>query len=196
MIVALLLMAIELPQLGTVGDLPPADNRAVLAIDRTGAMKLDGKELDYQALLKRLPSYKKGTNFLLRVDRRVPVRAIEWIQHAFAIAKHDRMFFAVLPVKSEEVGAFALFIPRDVRVTRSPGGGSARVLRLRTLIVASKASTKLASFAAELGARIQGSEAQEDVARVLPLRIAACAMGPISSGFGGGFAIGSPASFH
>lgn len=79
MIVALLLMAIELPQLGTVGDLPPAENRAVLEIDHTGAMKLDGKELDYVALLKRLPSYKKGTNFLLRVDRRVPFRAVQWV---------------------------------------------------------------------------------------------------------------------
>ena len=113
MIVALLLMAIELPQLGTVGDLPPADNRAVLEIDHAGAMKLDGKELDFQALLKRLPSYKKGTNFLLRVDKRLPFRAMLWVQHALAVARFDRLFYAVRPINGGQDGAFALFLPTD-----------------------------------------------------------------------------------
>ena len=56
-------------------------------------------ELDFQQLRVRLKMFKEGTNFLLRVDRRLPVRALEWVQHAFAIAKHDRMFYAVLPSK-------------------------------------------------------------------------------------------------
>jgi biopolymer transport protein ExbD len=114
MITALVLLAIELPRLGTVGDLPPEKNRVVLEIDHTGAMKLDGKELSLAQLRGgQLKKFKAGTNFLLRVDRRVPYRAVHWVRIVFAEWGFDRMFYAVLPIKGDKVGAFALFVPRD-----------------------------------------------------------------------------------
>lgn len=81
---------IDLVRLGTVGDLPPPDNRLVVDVDAEGRILVAGKPLAYAAL-KDLVSRRADVSredggpaashldLVLRIDRSVPWCVAQWL---------------------------------------------------------------------------------------------------------------------
>ncbi|MHC4953186.1 MAG: biopolymer transporter ExbD [Planctomycetota bacterium] len=129
LLVALFLIAtstaaeeLALPRVGTIGDAPPTDKSIVVTIERDGTIRSAGKELTFAELRGALEAARRkhkgrgfasGTNALLRIDRRVPWIATQWVLTACAQAHIARVFYAVLPEKGAEAGALAFFLPTD-----------------------------------------------------------------------------------
>jgi len=103
----------ELPKCGTLGDLPPENRRIEVSVLTDGAIRVGEEEIGFPALRAKLRSCEPGTDVLLRIDRRGPWVAVQWVMIACAQADLARVFHAVRPEDSEEEGALALFLPKD-----------------------------------------------------------------------------------
>ena len=121
----------RLPVLGTVGDLPPAETRLVVEVERQGWLTIDGKNADWERFRKLLraraaagrdPSGVSTLHLVLRADRDLPWQAVRWIfaECAAPEARVRRVLFAARPEDGGEEGAFAAFlgdaaVPEDAR---------------------------------------------------------------------------------
>jgi hypothetical protein len=109
----------ELPRVTTVGsapaDLPGAVT--VLTALRSGALALDGAPLPFMDLGGRLSvsaaAGPRGSDvhLVIRADRRVPWRTVQWLVQAGAVAGFWRLLFGALPREGSREGTFAVFLP-------------------------------------------------------------------------------------
>lgn len=109
--------SVQLPRLGTVGDLPPADQRVVLAIGKDGATWVDGTPGDLLALDRALAAAAdrgdaKNLDLVIAGDAGVPWAAVQHVLQRAASKLVWRIWFAARH-HDDSVGAIAVFLPRD-----------------------------------------------------------------------------------
>ena len=119
------LKGMNLARVCLLGDLPPAEKRAVVAVDGEGTLSVDGKTLAYAQLrgeLTKLATPHKKENgvpseldVVLGFDADLPWRVAQMSMQAGADpqAAVYRLFFAVRGPEDEEPGALAAFLPQD-----------------------------------------------------------------------------------
>jgi len=104
----------DLPRVGTFGALPAEAVELTVRVD--GSLILDGKSLALPALRATLREARRtqdrdgGPDVLLRVDARLPWKALAWVLGSCAESGIRRVWYAVRPETGEDVGAFALFL--------------------------------------------------------------------------------------
>jgi hypothetical protein len=116
----------RLPVLGTVGDLPPAEESLILESDARGRVFADGKALNQETLRDLLMSRSDAArveegarasklSVVLRVDRDLPWLGTRWLMQACVDprVRVNRVFFAAVPEAGGEEGAFAAFLPNS-----------------------------------------------------------------------------------
>jgi hypothetical protein len=131
--------AAALPVLGTVGDLPPADRRLVVAMTEDGRFVSEAGEVDaagLEALLRRKAREAGGDvhgSTALRLVFRVPATA-PWgstvrLMKAAAdpSVKAWRLFFAARPEDDGPEGAMGAWLPLDLDGAPPPPGRTTRV---------------------------------------------------------------------
>lgn len=118
---------IRLATLSTLGDLPPASDGTVIAIEPDGRLTANGEEctlLSLGALMRARRVGKveapPGPSAVLAIHEDVPWRVTQWVLQACASAELDRIFFAARTQGDETAGAFAVFLPRDIGVMPVP----------------------------------------------------------------------------
>lgn len=122
---------VDLVEVGTIGDLPPAAETIQIIVYADGSLwfdvplrpfeEIDEKKYNFAALRKHLQTKRKPsppfkgspTNVLLSTDKKLPWQALQWILTACAEEKLNRIFHAVKPEGGGDKGAMALFLPID-----------------------------------------------------------------------------------
>jgi len=113
---------LTLPRVGTIGDAPASARTVVVTVERDGTIRVGKKELRFRDLrrvlrdagaMHRGERRVSGANVLLRIDRRAPWIATQWILIACAQGRIARVFHGVLPESGDTEGAMAWFLPAD-----------------------------------------------------------------------------------
>ena len=106
---------LDLPEVGTIGDLPPAATRVVMRIDRDGELYVDGVPTAEADLARRARKPGRGggqTDVLLAIDRSVPWAAtVRLLSFAASGLGTVRVQFLVAPEGGGAPGALATFLP-------------------------------------------------------------------------------------
>jgi biopolymer transport protein ExbD len=129
--------AVDVPRIGTVGDLPPAERTVEITVDADGALSVDRSATDLAGLTPALRERAGGgavgepvdADALLVLDAELPWRVGQLCMQECAAAGFDRLFFAVRHLGDGEPGAFAAFLPRDRGLARQ---GSKPVPKIAT----------------------------------------------------------------
>ena len=142
---------LALPEVATIGDLPPPSTRVVLRIDADGALSLDGRPVAEDALGTRVRAAARGSDVLLAVDRSVPWAATSAVlRGATSALRTDRVHFLVAPEGGGEPGSMATFLPGSHEHCCAPEADTGPVLVEATL--AQDGATDLAALHAALRA--------------------------------------------
>ena len=115
---------VALPELGTVGLLPPAGRRITIRIDAAGALSVGGAPADADGLREALRAAAgephgagaADVDALLVLDRSLPWRVAQLCMQECAATRVARLFFAARHVSGGEPGALAAFLPEDIGV--------------------------------------------------------------------------------
>lgn len=106
---------VDLAEIGTVGDLPPARQTLLIELDADGAIFIRDREVTYEKMRKELQGFARdepAPHVVIRADRSLPWFAVQWVMGACAKERIYRVFHAA---RSEEEGAaegaLALYLP-------------------------------------------------------------------------------------
>jgi biopolymer transport protein ExbD len=120
---------LQLPTVGTVGDLPPATDTLTLEMQRDGTLSCDGRTVslaELAALVEREAATRLGTKiqFLQTSDLKVVIAADGELPFGALAPVHVvlfrsnpavyQVFYAVRSESDGEPGALALFLPHDI----------------------------------------------------------------------------------
>jgi len=130
--------ALELPRVGTAGDLPPADQSTVITVDALGVIAVGKAPVDPPSLRRELRRVSQAgrvgdgaaTRYvILRVDKAAEWRAVADVLRVCSMpgVELNRIVFAVSPEDGSEDGGLALYMPRDLTYRKDAWGREIQV---------------------------------------------------------------------
>lgn len=120
---------LQLPTVGTIGDLPPAAGTLTIEVQRDGTLSCNGRVLslaEFAARVKQEATTRLGTKiqFLQTSDLKVVIAADSEVPFGALAPLHTvlfrsnpavyQVFYAVRGESDGEAGALALFLPHDI----------------------------------------------------------------------------------